>query len=317
MDANDKMLIRSLNDILIKIVNGNLDESIVDIEKLDIESNILEIKELTHSIKKLSMNIYEALNFSNMIANGNLNANLDRDNRVIDSLKQLQSTLKHLTWQLNQIAKGDYNQNVSYLGDFSEAFNLMINALREKDEKIRHSNEELNKKNLLLLEANRVLTEKSITDSLTKLYNHQYIYDAVIKETQLSKLHGRSLCLMMADIDFFKRVNDEYGHLIGDKVIIKLTQIIKDIIRETDLAGRYGGEEFLIVLPGTKLNEALSIAEKIKETIENRKFHDKRLKVTISIGVAEYTGEDVALLINKADNLLYKAKENGRNRIEY
>lgn len=449
ISENNKILIKNLNDILIKIGNGKIIESIKDIEKLNVESNVLEIKELILSIKKISVNIYETLNFANLIASGDLNSTVDKSNHLIDSLKQLQATLKHLTWQLKQISKGDYNQNVSYLGDFSEAFNLMINALREKDEKIRHSKElyekliltvpdvvalvdlegkilfinepaveflgynldeligtsifeliipeqrqyavnnmkkrynsqinlveykyvrkngiiidietngnllkdkkgepygivyitrditlrkekehqleqakieieninaELNKKNLLLSETNNILMEKSITDSLTKLYNHQYIYDIVVKQSQLSKTAGQALCIMMADIDFFKRVNDDYGHLIGDGVIITLTQVIKNIIRKNDFAGRYGGEEFLVVLPKTKLNEAINIAEKIRKSIETQKFDAENLKVTISIGVAEYSGEEAALLINKADKLLYKAKENGRNRIEY
>lgn len=175
---------------------------------------------------------------------------------------------------------------------------------------------ELEKKNSLLVEANQILREKSVTDSLTNLYNHQFIFNALQKILEQAERYGEKVTIMMADIDHFKRVNDIYGHQTGDQVIISVAQNISENIRRTDLLGRYGGEEYLIVLPRTSLEDGVIVAEKIRQQIENESFTIHGLKVTISIGVAEYKGEKVTALVNKADECLYKAKRRGRNRIE-
>ena len=119
----------------------------------------------------------------------------------------------------------------------------------------------------------------------------------------------------MLDIDYFKKVNDNYGHQIGDEVLVKVSEIIQENIRETDIAGRYGGEEFLIIFPQTNCKEALNTAERINLTLKAHKF-DKGFTLTISGGLSEWQGENAAQLIKKADELLYKAKNGGRDRIE-
>ena len=119
----------------------------------------------------------------------------------------------------------------------------------------------------------------------------------------------------MVDIDFFKTVNDTYGHHMGDIVLEKLSEIIKATIRDADIAGRYGGEEFLIIFPEISEDEAFRAGERLRKNIEAVEF-ENRIKITISGGVAEYIEETALELIEKADRNLYRAKENGRNRIE-
>ncbi len=181
---------------------------------------------------------------------------------------------------------------------------------------LKKNYEDINKLNNELLEMNQKLIQKSNKDSLTNLYNHQYINmileDLLVQERK----ETADICVMMLDIDYFKQVNDDYGHLAGDRVLVTISEIILKNIRPYDYIGRYGGEEFLVIMPNIKLEEAALISEKIRRSIETHHFEIKGLALTISIGVAQYAGETSKDLINKADKLLYQAKTKGRNRYE-
>jgi diguanylate cyclase (GGDEF)-like protein len=120
----------------------------------------------------------------------------------------------------------------------------------------------------------------------------------------------------MLDIDHFKAINDTYGHQIGDTTLVAVSQLIKDNLRDIDHVGRYGGEEFIVILPQTGLDNAYITAQRIRRAIESARFHEGKIKMTVSGGVVEFKEESALILIGKADELLYKAKQNGRNRIE-
>jgi diguanylate cyclase (GGDEF)-like protein len=188
--------------------------------------------------------------------------------------------------------------------------------LKLANEQIERINSELEEKNAALIETNRALYGRSIIDGLTGLYNHLHINQMLEREIKIAKRHCHDLSVMMMDIDHFKGINDKHGHKTGDIVLAALAEIIKRDIRETDLVGRYGGEEFLIILPHTNSNSAYTIAERIRKSIEEYEFEGKDLKITISIGLTQYAGEDAASIIGKADELLYKVKRSGRNRVE-
>lgn len=181
---------------------------------------------------------------------------------------------------------------------------------------LKQNYEDINNLNNELIEMNKVLLQKSNKDSLTNLHNHQYINKVLENLLEQRSQVNADICVMMLDIDYFKRVNDSYGHLAGDKILVKISEIIMKTIREDDYLGRYGGEEFLVVMPGVKIETAAIFAEKIRSNIEAYDFGWKDLTVTISIGVAQHTGETANALINKADKLLYQAKSKGRNRFE-
>ena len=127
--------------------------------------------------------------------------------------------------------------------------------------------------------------------------------------------HDSQACLIYIDIDNFKEINDEYGHQTGDVVLEQIAQEISKNIRTVDIAGRYGGEEFLVIFPGISKEEAFIVADRISKSIENLQLKEN-LKVTISGGIAEYKNEMILNLIETADINLYKAKNKGRNRIE-
>lgn len=153
-------------------------------------------------------------------------------------------------------------------------------------------------------------------DSLTQAYNRRFFTDFMHKELIRSERYNRAFSLIMFDIDFFKKVNDQYGHDTGDKLLKELSERVKQSIRKSDFFARIGGEEFAVIAPETNLEEAMHLAEKIRSQIQGDTFADK-LKVTISLGVAQYKDKDDENTIYKrADEALYRAKGNGRNRTE-
>jgi len=157
-------------------------------------------------------------------------------------------------------------------------------------------------------------------DPLTGLYNRQAILGKLHELINRSKRYKEYFSLSMLDIDHFKKVNDRYGHLIGDDVLEKIAVLIRRNIRDTDIAGRYGGEEFIIILPQADLSSATVVAERIRNIIENAEMKDSGgnvFAITVSQGLSSWEpGEDTHSLISRADEALYKAKENGRNRVE-
>ena len=160
------------------------------------------------------------------------------------------------------------------------------------------------------------LKEHASTDSLTKAYNRLKFDEIIESEINRSKRYDQMLSLIAFDIDHFKTVNDNYGHLFGDYVLKTIVNLTKDNIRGVDYLARWGGEEFMIILPETGLERAEALAQRIKEEIENYKFN-KIGKVTVSFGVAQFKKDDSEdTLIKRADDALYKAKNKGRNRVE-
>lgn len=170
--------------------------------------------------------------------------------------------------------------------------------------------------NTELMEANLKLKEMSITDGLTQLYNHKHSYYKLEEEITRANRYGNRLSIIMIDIDHFKAINDAYGHLIGDKTLVAVGQVIKNNLREIDHVGRYGGEEFMVILPQTGLGNAYTTAERIRRAVESAWFEEGKIKITISGGVVEFRDENALMLIGKADELLFKAKQTGRNTIE-
>jgi len=162
-------------------------------------------------------------------------------------------------------------------------------------------------------------TERSaLTDGLTGLYNHAYFLQALRREMQRSKRHGLNASLAMFDLDDFKKLNDSRGHLEGDRVLIKASALIKEALREIDVAARYGGEEFAVILPETSASGAFVVAERIRLKIAQH-FRRKRggPKVTVSGGVATYPEDADTMddLIRRADQGLYRSKAAGKNRM--
>ncbi len=164
----------------------------------------------------------------------------------------------------------------------------------------------------LLEERNKLLEMIYTRDSLTNLYNHKKILD--ILEAQINI--NETFSIFMFDVDNFKQINDNYGHQMGDKALIKIAETILSKVGKEDFVGRYGGEEFLIVFPKLSIKEAVKISEKLMQEIGKIDIIEGR-QITVSGGVVEFTDESLNSLISKADSFLYKVKKSGKNGIYF
>jgi len=172
-----------------------------------------------------------------------------------------------------------------------------------------------------LRKSNQLLLELAQSDPLTRLFNRRALREKLESELNRCQRNGKPCALIMADIDHFKQVNDNYGHQAGDDILIAVADLLHDQLRPYDLAARYGGEEFCLVLPETNLEQARMTAERIRQEITQLRFSGEleNLRLTISLGI---TSTDTKIMISQdelihlADEALYLAKNNGRNRVE-
>ncbi len=155
-------------------------------------------------------------------------------------------------------------------------------------------------------------------DSLTGIYNRRYLDSRLTEEIERSRRHGNPLSVLMMDIDHFKKINDTQGHLCGDYALRKISELLQELVRTSDILGRYGGEEFCCVLPETTFEQAVVLAERCREQIAASPFSctDQQSRATISIGVTGMHRDDTLdSIIKRADDALYQAKHDGRNRV--
>jgi two-component system cell cycle response regulator len=179
--------------------------------------------------------------------------------------------------------------------------------------------DELREKNRQLEEVLLKVENLAITDPLTELFNRRQFEFTIEKEFSRTMRYNSHTSCLMIDIDHFKNINDEYGHHAGDIALKEIAKLIKSCVRETDTVARWGGEEFIILLPETKKENALKIASKILKVISDYKFSDIPSQITVSIGIAsipEPSTNTAGKLIHASDSALYEAKAHGRNRIE-
>ncbi|WP_417328478.1 diguanylate cyclase [Halarcobacter sp.] len=167
----------------------------------------------------------------------------------------------------------------------------------------------------VIYNSNKKLRRLSQTDKLTNVYNRFKLDSLIEEEINRRKRYGQELSIVLIDIDFFKKINDVHGHLSGDKILQEFSKTIKRNLRETDHFGRWGGEEFLIILPNTNAKEAYILAEKLRKTIETAKFY-KDIKVTASFGIAQCEDIDSNKCLNNVDKALYEAKNSNRNCVK-
>jgi diguanylate cyclase (GGDEF)-like protein len=171
----------------------------------------------------------------------------------------------------------------------------------------------------LAAERQRLATEAS-TDGLTGLANRRHLDEYLEEHFRIASRYGTPLSVMMVDIDHFKRVNDEYGHDVGDQVLREVALTLRETMREADLCARYGGEEFVVVMPSTGLEGATECAERVRAAVERRVMFasGNKLRVTVSVGVSGYRGGEqpaAGWMVKEADMALYEAKRNGRNQV--
>jgi diguanylate cyclase (GGDEF)-like protein len=226
-------------------------------------------------------------------------------------------------------AAQQYGFDISHLRSYTEILdeanqeltelNVTYERMNRELEKAKKEAEELSRK---LRKANEILQELANVDDLTGLYNRRYHDDYLKREFERSKRYQRPFSYTLIDIDHFKSVNDNYGHQQGDMILKELGSRLRTMIRSSDMAFRYGGEEIAVVLPETDLDGAKTIGERILKDIERHEFPRKPgepMHITVSLGLASYGESDefetLHELVKQADECLYRAKKEGRNRM--
>lgn len=265
--------------------------------EIEIERNKLR-EQLKKVLKSIISTINSISDSENMII-GHLNEHLSDIENVLglDNLDEIMEKLTHLSARLKETIRKTRGELRKTRQDLNENAKLIERLKAELDK----------------------YKEMAIIDELTGVFNRRGIMELLRREVARSERFKLPLSVAMVDIDDFKKVNDTFGHITGDKVLKAVATIMKSVIRKIDMIGRYGGEEFLVIFPNTPKNNARIAAEKLRKEVESHKFKykDREFKVTISIGVAEYEdGDSTESLIAKADEALYRAKSAGKNRVE-
>jgi diguanylate cyclase (GGDEF)-like protein len=206
------------------------------------------------------------------------------------------------------------------IGMMIETFNEMAMRITLSQAELQYKNKMLNSQNDRLQDMNVRLEELSVTDGLTGLFNHRHFWNLLNTELTRVNLHQGHLALVLLDLDDFKKVNDKFGHSVGDMLLQTVARVIGETVRDTDIVARYGGEEFAVLLPDTDDSGVQQVAEKIRASVEAVRFNvpdtDITLKVTVSIGVSVFRGNRREFF-NAADRALYKSKAAGKNCVHY
>ncbi|MCC6161351.1 MAG: GGDEF domain-containing protein, partial [Nitrosomonas sp.] len=178
---------------------------------------------------------------------------------------------------------------------------------------------EITAANQAMQQQNQLLQKLSITDGLTGLYNRAKLNTILAEQLARFKRNDRAFCLLMIDVDYFKNINDQLGHIMGDKILVTVASVLQKSIRTVDYAARYGGDEFMAILIETHSSAAIRTAERIRSEVSAacRAFEEHPVEITLSIGIAQSHPDDTTPgdLIARADVALYEAKRLGRNRV--
>jgi GGDEF domain-containing protein len=228
------------------------------------------------SLQTLYANLISLRDFLYAASNGDLSRQVSFKGYIGGALKTLQANLRHITWQTKMVASGDFTQRVEFMGEFSQSFNAMVMQLDQtlkelvrKETELSQANEKLLKEITIrkqteaaLRESEKTLRLLAITDSLTDLFNRRHFNKLAEDEIRRTLRYSRPLSIIMFDIDFFKNINDSFGHASGDMVLKMVAKTTKETVRVTDIPARYGGEEFVVLLPETPVDKAATVAEK-------------------------------------------------------
>lgn len=239
------------------------------------------------------------------------------DERVFDVLKQLDNDYGYILTNDDKIGAFPLVSDDEITGCI--VARSMIEKLSKRDidyleQLTRQAAATINRANTY-----STILQYATLDALTNLNNRRQFETRLGQEISITKRQNNPLCAMMIDIDFFKKVNDTYGHAAGDEVLRTVASIIKEQLRESDIPARYGGEEFAVLLPFTKIEEAQIVGERLRKAVESHPVNVEgvEIAVTISMGLAEYNREETGEeLFERADKALYEAKKNGRNQVQ-
>jgi diguanylate cyclase (GGDEF)-like protein len=282
MNKRETLIVKELNEHLSRLLRGDFSPV------RPISAEAPELQTMADSIAQFVRFLAESQNFISALYKGKLDVEPPPRNPLIASCKQLHANLRHLTWQTKEIAAGDLDQHVDFLGEFSVAFNSMIESLREKraaEEKVLYV---------------------SIHDPLTDLYNRGYFEEEMARAER-----GRNfpVSIMMADLDGLKKINDTLGHAVGDSLIKDAANVLRQAVRANDVVARLGGDEYALILPGADAVCATRVVDRIREIEAEFNREPREYQVRFSIGIATSgAGEPLAETLKSADERMYRDK---------
>ena len=244
------------------------------------------------------------------IAEGKLDQRLDLGGN--DEFADLAVALEDMTSRL----AASQRDREGALVDLKSARDRLEGMVRERSIELEKLNDMLRQEIEQRCQLEAALAEAAATDSMTRLLNRRGMLEALEHAAEQARRQKGSFIVAIADIDHFKRINDQFGHAVGDQVLIAVGRRLKQSLQDHDAAGRWGGEEFLLLWPGMRITEAEARANQLREAMGNSAIYAGGPQITISLGLAEFTGLDsLDRCINRADRALYRAKMEGRNRV--
>ncbi|VZH34256.1 GGDEF domain-containing protein [Desulfovibrio sp. 86] len=292
-------------------------EEVITYVQAVLSRSTLECEEIPDALRdipgmeELNSLLFGIRHMTNALSRGELEYRCAEKGYVIGSLKSLQADLRHLTWQTRCIARGDYQHRVNFLGDFSTAFNTMA--------------EELDKSVAKLTTQSTEYKEMSNRDALTGLLNRRAFTNLALDALQTHAEKGSQAVIIMMDLDSFKTINDTWGHACGDEVLRHTARLLQSRLRKDDLCCRYGGEEFILLLPHTGIQQGVHVAEQLRQSLSQTGiiYEGHEVNVTASFGVKIVNLDNPHKNLNSAfdnamklvDKNLYVAKKCGRNKV--
>ena len=280
----------------------------------DPQGQTLDINELDEPFQKLGMGlkfldkaVREMKAYSAALSRGDLSSIMPaRDNFLCENLKNIHANLNHLTWQAKQVAKGDYSQTVSYLGEFSEAFNTMTEQLREREESLKRIAEEEKLHAEKAESYSQLLMAEAHMDTLTKIGNRFFFQE---KADELLK-SGQALAFCYCDLDHLKYVNDNYGHGEGDWYLRYFVHTVKSHIRKRDIFARIGGDEFGIILVDCTRKDAEERIQGMQKEFAQETTRNYLKNFSCGIIEVAKDHEEMSLeqIMEEADSVMYKQK---------
>lgn len=278
------------NELLFEYLKSILYDS--KVKTIDVDELDEPFKKLGLGLQYLEKALAEMKEYSAALSTGNLSVEVPpRDNLLCENLKNIHANLNHLTWQVKQVAKGDYTQTVSYLGEFSEAFNRMISQLDDREQ---------------------MLVDEANIDTLTGIGNRAFFYR--IMQELLARQEAMVLCY--CDLDNLKYINDQHGHEEGDYYIMHFVDTVRRGIRSDDVFVRMGGDEFCIVLRDCSIEVATAKLSRMQQEFSCDPTKDYAQK--FSVGIVDIppgcSNDEFTKLFNKANELMYVHKQEHKNR---
>ena len=289
MTETEREMLWSMTEQLSALLRGEAANAVATTD-----DDPVEIRALAEAVNRLVHSFAEARPFLLALAAGDLNQEPPARNQLIAPFKHLHSSLRHLTWQTQQIAAGDLSQRVDFLGEFSDAFNQLIGTLRDKqltEEKLRYV---------------------SSHDTLTGVYNRSFFSEELAR---LDRGRNFPVSIIVVDLDRLKEINDTRGHAAGDRIIQQSARVLTAAVRSEDVVARIGGDEFAIILPGADLEAAARVLERIRDEEAAYNREQTEFFLGMSLGVATASTRGTLDLIHKqADRLMYEDKAARREK---